>query len=236
MPDASQLQAVQREWLRRVEAEFRSATITQHLTLWLMQMAAPFELLRMGLRTVDDELVHSELSHQVYESAGGREVANLSARRLGLTPPPGEVLGRSVARTCVETFCLGETVAVRLFGKLREGCDEPAARVALDRILTDEVRHREFGWTALEWLLSSPHESVTRELISTELARMFAEQRKAYAFASLNQGGARTTLQRRWGLMPPCMYARSLLDALERDYVPRFADFDIDARAAWDDR
>ncbi len=31
---------VQHEWLRRVEAEYRSAAIAQHLTLWLTQIGA----------------------------------------------------------------------------------------------------------------------------------------------------------------------------------------------------
>ena len=48
----------------------------------------------------------------------------------------------SVARTGVEVFCLGETVAVPLFKVLREGCTVPAARRTLDRVLRDEVRHR----------------------------------------------------------------------------------------------
>jgi hypothetical protein len=32
----------------------------------------------------------------------------------------------------VEVFCLGETIAVRLFKRLRTGCTAPAARRALD--------------------------------------------------------------------------------------------------------
>ena len=41
-------------------------------------------------------------------------------------------------------FCI---VAVRLFSRLRQNAAEPVALAALDRILRDEVRHRDFGWT-----------------------------------------------------------------------------------------
>ena len=52
-------------------------------------------------------------------------------------------------------FCLGETVAVPLFSHLRERCTESLPRAALDRILRDEVRHRDFGWDLLDWLCTS---------------------------------------------------------------------------------
>ena len=34
-------------------------------------------------------------------------------------------------------------------------CTEPIARAALDRILVDEVRHRDFGWDTLDWLATT---------------------------------------------------------------------------------
>ncbi|MFT3922445.1 MAG: hypothetical protein QM778_07925 [Myxococcales bacterium] len=39
----------------------------------------------------------------------------------------------------------------------------PVARTALDRILRDEVRHREFGWAPLAWLLETPLGDAFRE-------------------------------------------------------------------------
>jgi hypothetical protein len=187
----------------------------------------------LALRITDDELAHSEFSHATYAAAGGRAALSLPSAGLGLHVPPGEPLVRSVARAVVEGFCLGETVAVRLFRRLREGCDEPSARAALDRILADEVRHRDFGWTALEWLLGSPCEAAARGLMTAELGAMFRRQKAAYAFARRGEPESRTEVERRWGMMPPTHYARALGETLKRDYVPRFAELDIDARAAF---
>jgi hypothetical protein len=231
--DDERLEAVRQEWLRRVEAEYGSAALTHHLTSWLLSIAAPFELIRMGLSIVDDELAHAELSQAVYAAAGGAGVARLERAGLGLRPVAGESLELNVARVGLESFCLGETVAVRLFSRLRQGCEEPTALEALDRILKDEVKHREFGWTLLEWLLSTGFEAPVRRLAAAELPQMFARLRASYAFSRLEEPAVRDSLSRRWGLMPAADYARALRDAVARDYIPRFADLGIDAARAW---
>ncbi len=227
------MQAIQHEWLRRVEAEYGSAALTHHLTLWLLQLTAPFELVRMGLGIVEDELAHAELSQAVYVAAGGSDMVRLERERLGLKLRAGEALELGVARVGLDSFCLGETVAVRLFARLRQPCTEPVALAALDRILRDEVRHRDFGWTLLEWLLSTPASAEVRALAAAELPGMFERLRRSYAYASLGQAAQRDELGQRWGLMPACDYARALLETYERDYRPRFADLEIDAERAW---
>jgi hypothetical protein len=225
------------EWLRRVEAEYRSAAITQHLTLWLIQIGASPDLVRAGLRIVRDELAHAAMSHRVYLAAGGRregEGPQLARESLELSRTPGAPLEDDVARICVDGFCLGETVAVRLFKELRQRCDVPAARRVLDRVLRDEVRHRDFGWTLLGWLLdSSPHGARLRALVAAELPASFARIRSMYGPPG---AGAHTSLPRevtRWGLMPAARYAELLAATFERDYLPRFRRLGIDARVAW---
>src|SRR5689334_11663965 len=82
LPPASD--AVRAEWGRRVEAEYRSAAITQHLTLWLIQMGASPDLIDDGLRIVKDELAHARLSHRVHARAGGGALPALRRETLGL--------------------------------------------------------------------------------------------------------------------------------------------------------
>lgn len=221
------------EWLRRVEAEYRSAAITQHLTLWLIQMGASPDLVRAGLRIAGDEIDHAEMSHQVYLAAGGEGGPRLVRESLALERNEGAPLEHDVARTAVDVFCLGETVAVPLFKELREGCTVPIARRALDRILKDEVRHRDFGWTLLESLLDSKLGSLLREVVVRELPGYFARLRAAYAPPDAARVLEPTDAERAWGLMPRELYRSSVEKTLERDWAPRFARFDIDARAAF---
>src|SRR6185369_9097271 len=110
--------AVRNEWLRRVEAEYRSATITQQLTLWLIQIGASPDLIRAGLRIVSDELTHSEMSHRVYTAARGTDTPKIARETLGALPAPNPV-EHAVVRVAVDVFCLGETIAVPLFKELR---------------------------------------------------------------------------------------------------------------------
>jgi hypothetical protein len=226
-------EAVIAEWGRRVEAEYRSAAITQHLTLWLIQMAASPDLIHDGLRIVADELAHAELSHATFVAAGGEAVAPITRESLALHPRPGEPLEITVARHGVEVFCLGETVAVPLFKVLREKCVVASAREALDRVLKDEVRHRDFGWELLTYLLELPCAGAVRQLLDAELVRMFSRIRRSYAPVGGEAAVSIPDADRAWGLMPIARYREILERTFERDYRPRFGKLGIQVDEAW---
>ncbi|MFO0608601.1 MAG: ferritin-like domain-containing protein [Polyangiales bacterium] len=225
---------VRRQWLMRVEAEYRSAILTQELTLWLMQAGASPDLLRDGLRIAEDELVHSELSMETYLAAGGDRGPTLARESLSLPRRPHEPLENDILRAGVDAFCLGETVAVPLFKNLRDGCTVPVARKALDRILRDEVRHRAFGWTLLEWLLETPSGPSLRTVIGRELAHWFGRIRRSYAPAYAVRLDTVSDVDRAWGLMAPARYAAVVERTWERDWQPRFARLGVDAAPAWE--
>jgi len=234
LPPASD--AVRGEWGRRIEAEYRSAAITQNLTLWLIQMGASPDLIEDGLRIVRDELAHARLSHRVFVAAGGQAGPPIARETLGLQRDAREPLELSVARAGVEVFCLGETVAVPLFKVLRERCVVPVARRALDRILRDEVRHRDFGWALLRHLLALPCAPAVRGLVDRELHAMLARQRRSYMPAGARERPGRASIpeeDRAWGLMPVARYGEILERAVVRDYAPRFGEHGIEVAAAW---
>jgi hypothetical protein len=217
---------VRDEWRARIAAEYTSAAITQHLVLWLIQAGAPPDLIDAGLAIVADELAHSRLSHEVYVAAGGTAPPALDRDALGLHR--ADTLEHDILRVAVRVFCLGETVAVPLFRHLRERCTEAAARAALDRILRDEVRHRDFGWDLLDWL--STLEDGVPERVTAELPAMLDELEASYGAANravAADDGAMTDAERAWGLAPPREYAEILARTIERDFVPRFAARDV---------
>ena len=215
---------VREEWRARIAAEYTSAAITQHLTLWLIQAGAPPDLIDAGLAIVADELAHSRMSHEVYVEAGGTEPPAIVREQLGIARA-SNVLELDILRAAVRVFCLGETVAVPLFKHLRERCTQPSARGALDRILRDEVRHRDFGWDLLDWLLASPIGDDVPELVAKQLPQMFAELAQSYGSDNptiANDDGEMTEAERAWGLAPPREYAEILAQTIEKDYRPRF--------------
>lgn len=203
------------EWRARIAAEYTSAAVTQHLVLWLIQVGAPPDLIDAGLAIVADELAHSRLSFEVYTAAGGTAPPALDRAALAL-PRTAEPLELDILRVAVRVYCLGETVAVPLFRHLRERCTEPTARAALDRILVDEVRHRELGWDLLDWLstiLDAP------AAVAPWLPAMLAELHAVYGATDPHI----TDEERAWGLAAPADYARILERTIERDFLPRFA-------------
>jgi hypothetical protein len=211
------------EWLRRVEAEYTSAAITQELVLWLIRLGAPPDLIKDGLRIVEDELVHAELSHATATEAGATRRPELIQEQLGLQRNPQRPLLIDAALQGIEVFCFGETVAVPLFVAMREKCTVPVAREALDRIVRDEVRHRDFGWALLDWLLEA-HGDAMRELVQREVPGMLARVRANYGQSDFShRADEPDDDDAKWGLIPTTRYAEALERCIKRDYEPRFA-------------
>ena len=221
---------VREEWRARIAAEYTSAAIANHLVLWLIQAGAPPDLIDAGLAIVADELAHSRMSHEVYVAAGGSAPPALDRDRLGLERTHAR-LEHDILRVAVRVFCLGETVAVPLFRHLREPCTHAIAKTALDRILRDEVRHRDFGWDVLDWLLTVDDDAAPR--VTAALPAMLAELERSYGMHNetvAGDDGVMTDDDRAWGLAPPRDYAEILARTIERDFIPRFAARDIAIR------
>jgi hypothetical protein len=213
------------EWRARVAAEYTSAAVTQHFVLWLMQLGAPPDLVDAGLAIVTDELVHSRMSHDVLVAAGGGAPPALDRATLGLERRRAS-LELDVLCEAVRVFCLGETVAVPLFAHLRSRCTVEVARAALDRILVDEVRHRDFGWDMLDWLLQSPLGPDVPSVVEAALPSLLEGLDVSYGRGNRHvvaDDGSMPEADRAWGLAPPREYAEILTRALERDHAPRFA-------------
>jgi len=223
---------VRAEWRNRIAAEYGSAAITQHFVLWLIQLGASPELIADGLVIVSDELEHSRLSAEVHAAAGGTAPPAIDRANLALARRPDQPLELDVLRVAVQVFCLNETVAVPLFSHLRADTTVATARAALDRILRDEVRHRDFGGAACAWFLTTPLADAVPGLVGAELRALFGALEDNYGAAPDDDGGI-TADDRAWGLAPPREYAAILAATFERDYRPRFAARDIDAAPAW---
>jgi hypothetical protein len=212
------------EWLRRVEAEYRSAAIASQLAQWLIQLGAPPRLIRLALRIAADELTHAQLSYHVYRRAGGSQAPAIVRETLALERVRPELV-HDVLRVGVRVFCLGETAAVRLFHRLRARCAVPSARRALDRVLRDEVRHRDFGWLLLGWLLELPDALALRAHVQASLPALIAELRRNYG----GESGDATPPRRlppstcAWGLMPLADYQAAITLCISRDLRPRFS-------------
>jgi len=240
-PEEAAADVVAAEWSRRTQAEYTSAAIAHQVTLWLIQAGGPPDLIRDGLRIVDDELAHSELSAGVMAATGGT-CAPPVIDRASLILPGGPDPSTALVSSVVRYFCVGETVAVPLFRMLRERCSVPKARRALDRVMRDEPRHRQFGWDVLDWLLLGDEDSVVG-LATRDLPAVLAAVDAAYGPSAGDQApgdqapgdqppgdqapgdqpsGLSPDLLA-WGLAGRPEYARTLSTCLAHEVLPRFA-------------
>ncbi len=227
--------AVKQQWERQVSAEYRSSALAQQLTLWLTQIGASPDLIETGLRIAQDELDHARESFDVYRAAGGTQAVSLERPALVTGGVTDQALELRVLDATVTVFCLGETVAVPLFRRLRSGCDIAVPRAVLDRIVNDEARHSSFGWDLLDWLLDGPCAG-QEDRVQHSLARGFRGLELAYG----NRGDPTTRAfpgaDRAWGLAPRREYADILDTAFDRLWRRRFAAYGIDAGEAWSER
>jgi hypothetical protein len=195
-----------------VAAEYTSAAVTQELTLWLMQLGASPDLLDLGLAVVHDELEHARRSHEICALAGPVEIPPISREQLALTRTADMPVEHDVVRVCVQSFCLGETLAVHLFSAMRSNASVPEVRDLLDKILDDEVRHRDFGWTLLDWMLQQDAAllSTAQKIAADEVER----RRKNVTGMANNTSVGRD--ERAWGLLEGPRY----LEIFERRFEP----------------
>ncbi|MEO8902652.1 MAG: hypothetical protein ABI488_11645 [Polyangiaceae bacterium] len=111
----SAARAAAHEWRRRVVAEYNSAAITHSVLGWLLRLGASPTLLHEGVRIIEDELVHAEMAFAVLREAGDAGADVTLGGVPGLELEPGLSLLGNVCVQGVRVFCLGETVAARLF-------------------------------------------------------------------------------------------------------------------------
>lgn len=213
---------VAREWRARTAAEYSSAVATQQVTLWMMLVGAAPDLIRDGLRIVEDELVHSELSAEVVAAAGGTDGPPVLDPRYLTLDATGDRFTDLLDAT-LRIFCIGETVAVPLFRMLRQCCAVPVARETLDRVLHDEVRHRQFGWDVLDWFMTTDGPT-TVAMADRRLPAMLDDLVSAYSASTggLSSEADVTADARAWGLAPQSDYVAVLATALAKDVVGRF--------------
>ncbi|PCC73382.1 hypothetical protein SAMN02745121_02889 [Nannocystis exedens] len=222
---------VLREWATRSGLEYGSGALAHHFTLWLMQLGASPDLLRAGLDVVEDELRHAESCRALLAGFDAPPLPLLRQETLQLPRRADVPLGRDVLRACIQSFCLDETTAVRMFQAMRRGCRVPAVRELIDEFLADEVRHREFGWVTLEWLVRGPLASELRPHVEAEFSALVAGRRDYFGdAAAIAAAPLPRPEERAWGLLARGDYVDVFAQTVERDIVPRLSRLGLELR------
>jgi hypothetical protein len=152
-------------WTREAGYEHASIASFARVTLDLLALGAPAELVAGAQRAALDEVEHARAAYALASALSGRAVG---PGPLPPTPAAAPTL-RSVVREAIAEGCIGEALAAL---SLREEADAStgAMRALLSRMADDEERHAELAYATVAWAASVDAES-TAAVIDEELAR-----------------------------------------------------------------
>lgn len=139
------------DWTRIARMEHASVAAFARLTLQLMALGAPADLLADVQRAAADEVEHARLAFAL--------AARFSGRAVGPGPFPVDPAAAletdpvAVAVAAVREGCLAETVSAALAAREAARAVDPDVRAALERIADDEARHAALSWRLVAWLV-----------------------------------------------------------------------------------
>ncbi|MBX3185503.1 MAG: ferritin-like domain-containing protein [Labilithrix sp.] len=195
--------ALATQWRENGRTEHASVAAFARLTLDLMALGAPPDLVAAANRDALDEIRHAELCFALARAIDGR------VESPGAFPEAARARALSRSRTialaelAVDSLvdgALHEGVSARIVARLARRCEEPRIRAILKEIAADEGRHARHGWDVVRWCLAEGGQPVARALAGAVRAlpsRMTSPLPEA----------ARSGAWERWGIMGQALEA-----------------------------
>jgi hypothetical protein len=135
-------------WLKDALEEHASVAAFARLTMHLLSVGAPPELIIESQRASLDEVRHARACFALASRYGGESRGPSSLSLEGAV----EVASlEEIARLTVEEGCVGETLGAALAREQLAVARDPAVVVALRRIAKDEARHAALAWKFARW-------------------------------------------------------------------------------------
>lgn len=145
-------------WAADAREEHASVAAFARLSLDLLAVGAPPDLVAGAHAAALDEIRHAKLTWAIAAAFGGAAAAH--------GPGPLPMLGLEVhgdvvdlgARAVAEG-CVGETLSAMILDEAARRCSEPALAAVLAAIARDELAHAELSWRVAAWAASvgGPH-------------------------------------------------------------------------------
>jgi hypothetical protein len=163
--DAALCRALGRAWTETALAEHASIAAFARVSLQLLALGAPAELVERAHAAMADETRHARLCFALASAYSG---APVGPGELDVSHALAETeLGQIVVTAIVEG-CIGETLAAAEAAEGARQATDPVVANLLSRIAEDEASHAELAWRFVAWAIdSAPAE--TRRRIATEL-------------------------------------------------------------------
>ena len=153
-------QALAQAWLEDALAEHASVASFARVTLELMAVGAPPELLQDAQQAGLDEIDHARRCFELAHRFSGK---SQGPGPLAPVPPRSGGLARLAADTFIEG-CVGETIAALMAERALSETTDPQTAQTLRVIADDEARHAALAWKTLDWALREGGSAVAQAL------------------------------------------------------------------------
>jgi hypothetical protein len=144
------------QWRENGKTEHASVAAFARLTLDLMALGAPPNLIAAANQDALDEIRHTELCFSLATALDEKSVSPgpfPEAQRVTTLPRSRALALAKLAVDSLVDGALHEGVSARIIAKLAGRSGVPAIRAVLKEIAADEGRHSAHGWAVVEWCL-----------------------------------------------------------------------------------
>jgi hypothetical protein len=154
--DASR-DALAAQWRENGRTEHASVAAFARLTLDLVALGAPPELVASANRDALDEIRHAEQCFALARAIDGR-AESPAAFPEALRSAPSRLRTRTMmlSELAVDSLidgALNEGISARVVARVAKRCAEPEIKSMLRAIAADEGRHSAHGWDVVRWCL-----------------------------------------------------------------------------------
>lgn len=155
------------QWRENGRTEHASVAAFARLTLDLMALGAPPDLVAAANRDALDEIRHAELCFSLARALDGETLRPTAfpAAQTARTLPSRRLL--ALAKLAVDSLIDGalyEGFSARVIAKLSRRCEDPEVQGILRQIAEDEWRHSAHGWDVVYWCVAEGGEPVLAAL------------------------------------------------------------------------
>jgi hypothetical protein len=157
------------QWRENGRTEHASVAAFARLTLDLMALGAPPELIAAANRDALDEIRHTELCFSLACALDGKRVSPGPFPEAQRVPTLPRLRTFALAKLAVGSLidgALHEGVSARVIGKLARRSTDPAINAVLKELAADEGRHAAHGWAVVEWCLDEGGQPVRTALLA----------------------------------------------------------------------
>ncbi len=148
--------AVAARWRENGRTEHASVAAFARLTMDLIALGAPPDLIHSANLDARDEIRHAELCFSLAKAIDGQDggPGPFPEAQTARTLPSNRTL--ALAALAVDSLidgALHEGLSARIIAQLARRCEDPAIRALLLELAADEGRHAAHGWDVVKWCL-----------------------------------------------------------------------------------